>query len=90
MLYIVDDALHSATRAQKMTLKNVDENFSDAIDALSGYEERHHPNARTDIAERMRTAEDMDTSSLKYSNWFKENRNVREVFALLFRGCLLY
>ena len=73
-----------------MTLKNVDENFSDAIDALSGYEERHHPNAWTDIAERMRRAEDTDKSSLKFSNWFKENRNVREVFALLFRGCLLY
>jgi len=86
VLQVVDDALRSATKAQKKTLKDVDENFKKAIDALSAYEKRHHPNAKTPVAERMKTAEEMDTSSLKLLSRLKENWRVSEEFAPLNRG----
>ena len=86
MLQVVDDAQGSATEARKKTLKEVDENFKKAIDALCAYERRHHPNAKTLVAERMKTAEETDTSSLKFLNRLKENWRVRKEFAPLFRG----
>ena len=88
MLQIVDDALRSATMARKKTLRDVDENFIRATDALSAYEKRHHPNANpeTPVAKRMKTAEETDTSSLKFLNRLKENWLVREEFATLRRG----
>lgn len=86
MLQVVDDALRSAIKAQKKTLKDVDESFKKAIDALSAYERTHHPNAKTLIAERMKTAEEKDTSSLKFLNRLKENWQVREELAPLLRG----
>lgn len=84
MLRVVDDALRSTTKAQKKTLKDVDENFKKAIEALSVYEKEHHRKPNTKIAERMKSAEETDTSSLK----LKEDpaRPVREEFAPLFRG----
>jgi hypothetical protein len=45
VLQVVDDALRSTVKAQKKTLKDVDENFKKAIDALSTYEKIHNPNA---------------------------------------------
>jgi hypothetical protein len=86
VLQLVDDALCSATKAQKKTLKDVDENFKKATDALNAYEKRHHPNPKAPVAERMETAEEMDTSSLKFLNRLKENWSVREDFAPLLRG----
>lgn len=86
MLQVVDDALRSAIKAQKKTLKDVDESFKKATDALSAYERTHHPNAKTLIAERMKTAEEKDTSSLKFLNRLKENWQVREELAPLLRG----
>ena len=83
MLQVVDDALCSATKAQKKTLKDVDKNFQKAIDALSTYERIHHPNFKTPVAERMKIAEEEDTSSLKFLNRLKENSRVREEFAPL-------
>ena len=86
MLQVVDDALGSATEARKKTLKGVDESFKKAIDVLSAYEKKHHPNPKTPVAERMETAEETDTSSLMFLNMLKENWRVREEFAPLFRG----
>lgn len=88
MLQIVDDALRSATMARKKTLRDVDENFIRATDALSAYETRHHPNANseTPVARRMKAAEETDTSSLKFLNRLKEKWHVREEFAPLRRG----
>jgi hypothetical protein len=89
VLQAVDDALHSAIKARKKTLENVDENFKKAIDALSAYEKTHHPvdpNGKTPVAERMKTAEEMDISSLKFLNKLKENWLVRHEFAPLLRG----
>lgn len=88
MLQVVDDALRSATKAQKKPLKDVDENFKKAIDVLSAYEKRHHPKTNTHIAKRMRSAEETDTSSWKALKELEEDpaRRVREEFAPLFRG----
>jgi hypothetical protein len=86
VLQVVDDALGSATEARKKTLKEVDENFKKAVAVLSAYEKRYHSNAKTLVAERMKTAEETDTSSLKFLNRLKENWRVREEFAPLFRG----
>jgi hypothetical protein len=83
VLQVVDDALCSATKAQKKTLKDVDENFQKAIDALSAYERIYHPYLKTPVAERMEIAEEEDTSSLKFLNRLKEDCRVREVFASL-------
>jgi hypothetical protein len=88
VLQVVDDALRSTTKAQKKTLKDVDENFKKAIEALSAYEKEHHPKLNTNVAERMKSAEETDTSSLKVLKGLKEDpaRPVREEFAPLFRG----
>jgi hypothetical protein len=85
VLQVVDDALRSATKARKKTLKDVDENFKKAIDTLSAYELRHH-RLETPVAERMKTAEEQDTSSLKFLNRLKESWQVREEFAPLLYG----
>lgn len=86
MLQVVDDALRSATKARKKTLKDADEDFKKAIDALSAYETRHHPNLETSVAKRMKSAEEVDTSSLKFLNKLKESRRVRADFAHLLYG----
>jgi ribosomal protein S21 len=91
VLQVVDDALRSATKAEKKTLKDVDEKFKKAIDELSAYEKRHdHYNAEKPVAERMKTAEETDTSSLKFLNRLKETWQVREEFAPFFGAILLY
>jgi len=84
VLQVVDDALRSATEARTKTLKDVDEKFKKAIDELSAYEERHHPKDKATVAERMKTAEETDTSSLKFLNRLKENWRVREESTPLF------
>ena len=82
MLKVVDDALYSATEAQKKTSNDADEKFKEAIDALSVYEAKYHPSKI--VAQKMEKAEEGDKSSSKVLNKLKEKFLVRGVcpFAL--------
>jgi hypothetical protein len=57
---VIDDALKSATEAQKKTSKNVDENFKKAINALIDYEKGY--GFKSMVAEIMEIAEATDES----------------------------
>ena len=80
MLKVVDDALYSATEAQKKTSKEADETFKNAIDALRAYETKYCPYKI--VAKRMEKAEEEDKSSLKLLNRLKQNFRVREELPL--------
>jgi hypothetical protein len=82
VLKVVDDALYSATEAQKKTSKDADEKFKEAIDALSVYEAKYH--CRKIVAQKMEKAEEGDKTSSKVLNRLKETFRVRGVcpFAL--------
>jgi hypothetical protein len=75
VLEVVDEALYSATEAQKKTSKDADKKFKMAIDALSAYETKYHP--KKIVAEKMEKAEEGDKSSSKVLNRLKENSIVR-------------
>jgi hypothetical protein len=74
---VVGNALESATEpeAQKRISKEADENFKEAINALSDYEKRYHSNET--IVKRMATAEAKDKSSLTILNKLKGKLRVR-------------
>ena len=78
MLEVVDEALHSATEAQKKTSKDADEKFNRAIVALSVYEMKYHPGT-TEDATMIKKAEEEDKSSSEFLNRLKDNFRVREV-----------
>lgn len=59
---MVDDALKSATEAQKKTSEKADKKFKDAIDALSDHEKKYNSNET--VAKRMEAAEAKDKSSI--------------------------
>jgi hypothetical protein len=80
VLEVVDDALYSATEAQKKTSEEADEKFKKAIDALRAYETKYCPNKI--VAKRMEKAEEGDKSSSKVLNRLKENFIVREELPL--------
>ena len=80
MLHVVDDALYSAAEAGT-SLKEVDENFRMAIDALSAYETKYHP--KKIVAQRMERAEVWDKSSSTILSRLKANLRVREELAVL-------
>ena len=80
VLKVVDDALNSATEAQRKTSKDADEAFKKAIDALRAYETKYCPYKT--VAKRMEKAEEEDKSSLKLLNRLKQNFRVREELPL--------
>jgi len=84
VLEVVDDALSSATEAQKKTSKDADAKFKGAIDALSAYEKKFHP--KETVAETMAEAEAKDKKSSTILSKLKETLRVREeVTSLLCR-----
>jgi hypothetical protein len=78
---VVDNALFSATEAQKKTSK-VAEKFKMAIDALRDYETKYHLNKVVTV--RMEKAEEVDKSSSELLNRLKSFR-VRKKLALFCR-----
>jgi hypothetical protein len=87
VLQVVDEALCSATEAQKGSSKEVDDKFKKAIDDLSDYENRYHwhPGYREPtVAEKMKKAEEDDKSSLKFLNRLKENFRVGKELTFCF------
>jgi hypothetical protein len=81
VLEVVDDALGSATEAQKKASKEVDKKFKKAIDALTDYEKGCHSSET--VAKKMVEAEQKDKSSSTTLNRLKEKLRVREDLALL-------
>ena len=73
---VVDDALKSATEAERKTSKDADESFKRAIDALSDYEKKCY--SKETVSKRMAAAEANDKSSLTILNKLKEKLRVRE------------
>ena len=76
VLHVVDDALYSATEAQKKTTKDADANFKKAIGALSAYEMKYH--LRETVTYTMAEAEAKDKSSWTIFKWLEETVPVRE------------
>jgi len=83
VLEAVDEALCSATEAQKRTSKDADEKFKKAIVALSTYETEYR--TKKIVVERMKKAKVDDKSSSEFLNRLKENFHVSEELALLDR-----
>lgn len=75
---VVDDALKSATEAERKTSKDADESFKRAIDALSDYEKKCF--SKETVSKRMAAAEAKDKSSSTVLNKLKEKLRVREGF----------
>jgi hypothetical protein len=71
VLEAVDEALCSATEAQKRTSKDADEKFKKAIVALSTYETEYR--TKKIVVERMKKAKVDDKSSSEFLNRLKEN-----------------
>jgi hypothetical protein len=84
VLQVVDDALLSATEAQKKTSKDVDEKFKMAIEALNAYEKKYH--FKEMVTKKMAEAEAKDKSSSATLNRLKENFRVKELALLLCRN----
>lgn len=68
---IVDDALTSATEAQKTTSKEADKKLKIAINALTDYIREHRVNFKMDVAKCMEEAKAKDKLSLKPFNKLK-------------------
>ena len=83
MLEVVDDALCSASEAQKKTSKVADEKFKKAIETLSVYETNYRPGTTEEktVAKKMQKAEGEDKSSSMFLNRLKESARVREEVA---------
>jgi hypothetical protein len=75
---VIDDALESATRAQKKPFKEADDKFNNAIDSLTDYEKKCYSKAT--VAERMAEAETKDKSSSTILNKLRQKLRVREGF----------
>jgi hypothetical protein len=78
MSQIVDDALTSATEAQKTTSKEADKTFKMAINALTDYIREHRVNIKMDVAKCMEEAKAKDKLSLKPFNNLKDKLRVRD------------
>ena len=82
MLHVVDDALYSATEAQKKTTKDADAKYKKAIGALSAYEMKYHP--METVTHTMAEAEAKDKSSWTIFKWLEETVPVRELLDLCY------
>jgi hypothetical protein len=82
MLQVVDDALHSATEAQKKTTKDADAEFKKATDALSAYGKIYHPEKT--VIQTMAEAKAKDKSSSTVLKRLKETLLVRKYLDLCF------
>jgi hypothetical protein len=85
-LELVDYALMSATKAGKKTSKEADEAFKKAVSKLGEYEKKCH--GRETVAERIKTAEKVDKSSMMVLNSLMEKFRVREELVTLLHHTL--
>jgi hypothetical protein len=75
VLEVIDDALMSATKAEKKTSEEADKAFEYAVSRLGYYEWKYHSNKI--VVESMKEAEETDKSSLKFLNSLEEKCRVR-------------
>jgi hypothetical protein len=87
-LEIVDNALMSATKAEKKTSKEADEAFEYAVSRLGYYEWKYH--SKKIVVESMKEAEETDRSSMNSLNRLREylKSRVREELMTLFHHTL--
>ena len=85
-LKLVDEALMLATKAGKKTTKKADEAFKNAVSKLGEYEKECHKIET--VAKRIKTAEEVDKSSVKFLNSLKEKFRVREELMTLLHHTL--
>lgn len=77
-----------ATKAGKKTSEEADKAFEYAVSRLGYYEWKYHLKDSGAVAKRIKTAEEVDKSSLKFLNNLKEKFRVREELMTLLHHTL--